>query len=868
MNISRLRTEYLENPLGIGDLHPHLSWQLNTDRAGARQVAYRLKFASSQAFSDGSVLYDSDWVASDETTFIRYAGPELKSRQRVYWCVEVEDETGAKTISEVANFEIGLLEKSDWSAKWIETAITGGRHICAPVPMLRRRFDTDKKIVKARLYSTALGIYECYINGERVGDDHFAPGWTDYKQRIQYQTYDVTALLQNANEWTVLLGDGWYCGSVEWRGRQRYGTKPRFLGQIEVTFEDGTVETIITDESWQWATGPILQSDALMGESYDARLSYEDWNSVKIYDAPELEICAPISPPVRIVEEIVPVATQTLPHWPRSNFVVDFGQNLVGNIRIKLRGKKDQTIRFRYAEVLEGGPAASTGPIYTANLRSAAQTDYYTCKGDEEEVFQPKFTFHGFRYLEITGLGSIEDIVELVALVMHSDNVKSGDFECSEELVNQLQRNIDWGWRGNSFDLPTDCPQRDERLGWTGDAQVFVRTSAFIRDVAAFWREWARDVKDAQSSNGAIPCVVPDTGILGGDAAESTHSGASSDGGPAWADAVLICPWTIYRVYGDKRLLEENYEVFEKFLEYQASTARDYIRCYDGCDYYKGFGDWLALDGSGKTEGGTHNDLLGTAFFAHDADLMSRIAGVLGKTEDQQKYRELFEQIKAAFINRYVTGAGLLSPSFQTPYLLALEFNLLPDELRPLSAKELVREIGRMGGKLSTGFVGSPYINHVLTRENHLDTAYALLHQEQWPSYLYAVTQGATTIWERWDGWTHDKGFQNIGMNSFNHYAYGAIGAWLYQVVAGIELDDEIAGYKRFKLAPKPGGKLTYAKAYLDTLHGRIESSWTLENGVFKYRFVVPANTSAKVELPNGDSFDVVAGVHEGEVSL
>ena len=448
---------------------------------------------------------------------------------------------------------------------------------------------------------------------------------------------------------------------------------------------------------------------------------------------------------------------------------------------------------------------------------------------------------------------------------MHTDNRETGGFSCSDELVTQLQKNIEWGWRGNSVDVPTDCPQRDERLGWTGDAQVFVRTSAFLCDTAAFWREWARDVADAQTALGGVPCVVPDVQMLS-DPTTDAFGGASADGGPAWADAALICPWTTYRVYGDTRLLEENYPVFERYVAFLQSTARDGIRCYDGCDYFQGFGDWLALNGSGKTDGGTHRDLLGTAFFAHSADLLSRIAHVLGKTEDAARYKALFQTVKNAFINRFVTREGLLCPPYQTPYLLALEFNLLPEELRENAARELVREIGRRDGKLSTGFVGSPYINHVLTREGHLNQAYALLHQKGWPSWLYAVTRGATTIWERWDGWTEENGFQDVGMNSFNHYAYGAVGAWLYQVVAGIELDDEIAGYKRFKLAPKPGGELTWAKAHLDTLHGRIESGWEIAGEKLKYRFVVPPNTRAEVELPDGTRFQAGAGTHSGEI--
>ncbi len=563
-------------------------------------------------------------------------------------------------------------------------------------------------------------------------------------------------------------------------------------------------------------------------------------------------------------------------HGAGQSWVFDIGQNMVGRVRLDFAALSKEvpagtTFRLRFAEVLEGGPSATTGRIYTDNLRSAKQIDVVTSDG-ELESWEPQFTFHGFRYVEVTGLPAVLSAGEtpplgfVTGVVLGSDMERRGDFECSDPLINQLQRNIDWGWRGNSLDIPTDCPQRDERLGWTGDAQAFCETANWNRDARGFWVEWARQVRDAQTKSGGIPAVVPDTGVVMTPSVNGETE--SADGGPAWADAVLICPWTTFRATGDKRILEENYDVFERYVAFQTSTSKDGLRCYDGCGYFQGFGDWLALDGSGQTEGGTPKELIGTAFYAHSADLLSQIAAVLGRQDDAQKYAALFDSIKAAFCSRFVTPGGRLSPPFQTPYLLALEFNLVPDELRPQMALELASEIRKRGNKLSTGFVGSPYINGVLTREGHLDVAYQLLHQTGWPSWLYAVTQNATTIWERWDGWTPEKGFQDAGMNSFNHYAYGAIGAWLYADVAGITLDSTVSGYQKFVLKPRPGGHLTHAKAYLETAHGRIESSWQLEGDKFNYRFVVPANTSASVELPDGTHFEAVAGVVEGAVEV
>ena len=869
MKLTDLKCEYAHNPLGLGVARPRLFWRLETSRAGARQIAYRVRVASSTNTNQSADLWDSGRIESDQTMHVVYEGLPLIARQRVFWNVEIEDETGAVTTSEIAWWEMGLLESGDWSGQWIGAHLAGGPRTTVPVPLLRRAFEVEKPVRSARLYATALGIYECSLNGQRVGDQELSPGWTDYAQRVQFQSYDVTAQIQpGENQWDALLGDGWYCGHVEWRGRQRYGTAPKFLGQLEIEYLDGSREIIATDGQWNYSLGPILEADFLMGQSHDARLEWDDWRAVQVFEAPNIEISAMIAPPVRAVEEIAPIFIRQTKPQPHAEHIFDFGQNMVGRVRLKARGARGKTVRLRFAETLQGGPAATDGPIYTTNLRSAAQTDYYTFKGEGEEVFEPKFTFHGFRFVEVVGLQGEATPETLTGVVLQSDNARIGDFSCSDPLVNQLQKNIDWGWRGNSVDVPTDCPQRDERLGWTGDAQVFVRTAAFNRDVSAFFTEWQRDIADAQTTAGGIPCVVPDTGILNPEDGVGAHAGASQDGGPAWADAVLICPWTIYRTSGDTRILEENYETFKRFFDYLQSTSRDGLRCFDEATYFKGFGDWLAVDGSGKTEGGTPKELIGTAFFAHSADLMSRIADVLGKTEDAARYRELFQTARAAWTKRFATAEGLVSPPYQTPYLLGLEFDLLPEEMRSQAAAQLVKDIRNRGTRLSTGFVGSPYLNHVLSATGHDNVAWELLHQTKWPSWLYAVTQGATTIWERWDGWTHDKGFQDVGMNSFNHYAYGAIGAWLYQWVAGIELDDSIDGYKRFKLQPHVGGKLTHAKAHLDTLHGRIESEWELDNGTFKYRFVVPPNTSAKVSLPDGSGFESVAGKYEGEVVL
>jgi alpha-L-rhamnosidase len=513
------------------------------------------------------------------------------------------------------------------------------------------------------------------------------------------------------------------------------------------------------------------------------------------------------------------------------------GQNMVGWVRLTIQGEKGTTLTFRYAEALN-----SDGTIYTANLRTARSTDHYTLKGDGDDIWEPRFSFHGFRYIEVQGLTEAPSEETITGIVIHSEIPAIGSFECSDPLINQLQQNIVWGQKGNFVDIPTDCPQRDERLGWTGDAQVFARTAAFNMNVAGFFTKWIRDLEDAQSPEGAFPPVAP-----------TLPGSFQEDGGPAWADAGVIIPWTIYLSYGDAHLLEKHYPSMQRFIAFLSQTSRDGIRCYEDYTGRHGFGDWLALDGSEGREGATSKELIGTAFFAHSSQLLSKIARVLSKEDDANKYDGFFNEAREAFIRRFVTPEGTIKGGTQTSYVLALEFDLLPDKLRSSAINELVRSIQEQDNHLSTGFVGTPYINWVLSKNDHYDVAYALLQQTTWPSWLYSVTQGGTTIWERWDGWTHDKGFQDPKMNSFNHYAYGAIGAWMYAVIGGVDIDPAQPGYKHIIMKPHPGGSLTHATVELDSMYGRIRSSWRMENNHFSWQVNVPVNTTATLYIPVKD---------------
>jgi alpha-L-rhamnosidase len=859
LNLVGLRTEYQQKPLGIDARRPRLSWQLQSAARGVMQSAYQIRVAFSERdlHSVSKLVWDSGRVQSDESAHREYGGPALESGRRYYWQVRVWGAGGkASDWSDAAWWEMGLLNAADWKAEWIEPDLPEDVKQSNPAPMLRREFKLRGPVERARAWVTSHGVYEMHLNGRRVGDQVLTPGWTSYNKQLQYQTYDVTGLLKvGDNAVGVMLGDGWYRGNLAWAGRRNiYGERLGLLLQIKVSYRDGGEELITSDRNWKAATGPVLMSEIYHGETYDARLEKAGWDSPGFADAqwagvkaashPKEILTAPAGPPVRRIEEIRPVK---IFKTPAGETVVDFGQNLVGWVRLKVQGTAGQTVTIRHAEVLD-----KAGNFYTENMRAAKTTLRYTLKGGGVETYEPHFTFFGYRYVAVEGWPGELTTDGLTSVVVHSDMARAGEFETSNALVNQLQHNIQWGQRGNFLDVPTDCPQRDERLGWTGDAQVFARTAAYNYDVAGFFTKWLRDLAHDQYQSGSVPHVIPD--VLG-------TNEKPAGGSAAWADASVIIPWTLYLSYGDRRFLEEQYPSMVKWVEYQKKRAgEDYI--WDGDQH---FGDWLAFattrsDYPGATTG---KDLIATAMFAHSTDLLSRAARVLGKTDDAAKYEEQLAKIKAAFKREFVTETARVGEDTQTAYALALQFDLLPEAMRPAAAKRLAKEV-RERKHLTTGFVGTPYLCHVLTRFGYLDEAYLLLNREQYPSWLYPVKQGATTIWERWDGQKPDGSFQDKGMNSFNHYAYGAIGEWMYRVMAGIEIDPARPGYKHILIQPQPGGGFTSAKASHQTVYGKVSSAWTLKDGKFDLAVEVPANTRATVRLPKAQ----LAGVTEGGQAL
>lgn len=834
--------EYRVNPVGIDITRPRLSWKLVSDRRGTMQSAYQIRCAGrAEALQAGDdLLWDTGKVQSDQSLHVTYDGPAPGARQRIYWQARVWDDEGqASPWSNPAFWELGLLAPADWQAQWIEPDLTEDRRVSNPCPMLRKEFSSASPVRKARVYMTCHGVYELTLNGQRVGQDLFAPGWTVYPKRLQVQTYDVTDLLQpGRNCIGVTLGDGWYRGRLRQANRRNlYGDKLALLLQLEIEHEDGSQQIVTSDPSWRASTGPILKSDFYNGESYDARLvkagwnqpDYDDsqWATVTVRDIGKDMLVAQVGPPVRAIEEVKPVA---ILETPAGETVVDMGQNMVGWLRLKVQGSAGTRIRLRHAEVLD-----AKGNFYTENLRSAQQTDEYILAGKGEEVWQPHFTFHGFRYVAIDGWPGELSLDDLTGVVIHSDTPRTGSFTCSDPAINQLQHNIWWGQRGNFVDIPSDCPQRDERLGWTGDAQVFARTACFNAQVASFYAKWLADLEAEQLPSGAVSHVVPDTYALSGKQGMAASSG--------WADAAVIVPWTVYLCYGDQGILAQQYDSMKAWVEYMIDSAgSDYL--YNADDT---FGDWLAF--GAQRSGPTAKDLITQAFFARSTDLLARTAAVLGKTDDAARYAAALKHIKRAFREEFVTANGRLASDTQTAYALALAFDLLPAELEAQTAENLVDDVKRFG-HMTTGFLGTPWICHALSEHGYIEQAYALLEHKRYPSWLYPITQGATTIWERWDGIKPDGTFQDATMNSFNHYAYGAIGDWLYQVVAGLEIDKQQPGYKHIIIQPHPGGSLTFARARLESLYGPIESGWRRRNGSMEVEVEVPANTTATVRLP------------------
>lgn len=846
VRISSLIIEHLREALGIGAAAPRLSWQVVTSAKNWFQAAYQIQCF----FPDGTLRGQTGRVESDQSVLVGWPFEPLQSREKVSLRVRVWGTDGSHAEwSDPVALEAGLLNDTDWSSVFIAPDWDEDPTQSNPSPYLRREFNLRAGIRSARLYITALGLYEVEINGEVVGDQVFAPGWTVYDKRLRYQTFDVTHMLaEGPNAIGAVLGDGWYRGRIGYGGgvRNIWGERLSLLAQLEIQYEDGSSERIGTDLAWKSTTGPLRMNSIYDGETYDARLEQPGWSSpgfddsrwsaVRPHSWDLKTLIAPLGPPVRRIERVRPVAVTSS---PSGKTLLDFGQNLVGRLAIRVQGPAGQTVTLRHAEVLEHGE------LGTRPLRHAEATDRYALRGSGLETWEPRFTFHGFRYAEVEGWPGEMNPEDIRAVVLHSDMQRTGWFECSDPLLNRLHENVVWGMRGNFLDVPTDCPQRDERLGWTGDLQVFSPTASYLYDVAGFLQSWLADLATDQAKlGGIVPPFVPNALGL-------------SMGGAAWADASCVVPWVLYQRFGDAGILADQFDSMRAWVDYIDSVAGEKHLWLTGFQY----GDWLdpTAPPDKPAQARTDKRIVASAYFARSAELVGRAAQVLGREAEKEHYLGLAEKVRAAFAREYITPAGLVICDAETAYALALEFNLLPIPEQRRRAGDRLADLVRNGGyHIRTGFVGTPLICDALCRAGHEKTAFRLLLQQECPSWLYPVTMGATTVWERWDSMLPDGSINPGEMTSFNHYALGAVADWMHRTLGGLAPAEP--GYRRIEVRPRPGGGLTRAYASHLTPYGLAECAWRIADGQMELNVTVPPNAVALVSLPGGDSAPLEVG--------
>ena len=822
-----LAIEYKTNPLGLDEVQPRFSWKLESDRNDTRQSAYRL------TVSNGKVMWDTGRVESEQSILIEYMGAVFEARTAYTWEVTVWDNHGESAAAS-AGFETGLLSGAafEGKARWITHGLDKED---TASPVFTKKFKVGKPVSKARLYATVLGLYEAEVNGGKVDDTYFNPGWTSYRKRLQYQTYAVDTLRQGENELRFTLGKGWYSGALGFTPTpNHYGDTTALLAMLIVTYADGTEEVIGTDESWSVSAGAIRFSEIYDGETQDWTAGEKAVGQALPFEHGFETLVAQENEPVRCLCTLPAAKVFTAPN---GELLYDFAQNLTGWVEVKITGKPGQKIMLRHAESLD-----ENGNFYTGNLSFAKATDTYILSG-EAQTLRPHFTYHGFRYVCLEGLEAGQEIV-LTACHLSSDLKEAGSFSCSDERVNRLQRNIVWGQRDNYLDVPTDCPQRSERLGWTGDATAFTPTAVFHQNIAPFMRKWLRDLAADQSSETGAPQVVPD--VLS-DGATGGQNGAAY-----WGDVATVVPWTLYESYGDKRVLSEQYESMKIWAEYIRRQCGENGLWQSGFQY----GDWLGLDAemnglSDERKGATDDYFVANVCYLWTLQIMADTAAVLGYTEDAAQYAALRETVLAAFRDEYVTRTGRLVSETQTAMTLALHFDLVEEKFKTAIADRLEQNIAAHKTHLTTGFVGTPYLCLALSDSGKHALAGKLLLQEENPGWLYEVKMGATTVWERWNSVMPDGSFNPANMNSLNHYAYGAIGNWLYTRLCGLRRLEP--GYKTFAVAPGFIKGITYAELEYESVYGTIKTAWRCEKGRITVDLTVPANTTALLTLPEKD---------------
>ena len=835
LHVHSLKTDYSKDPEGVGK-RPHFGWILEGDGTGIRQTSFRFQLAQDDAFS--IVLFDSGVVLSDESAHYVPDDLPLTPANRYYWRVRVVDNRGRESgWSDPATFVTSLLDRP-WQAEFI-SAETDADADSSRGTRVFRSYRLEKPVRAAYAFTTALGVYHFYINGQKVGDDQLAPGWTSYHHRLLYQTYEITRLLTSGeNEFSALLGAGWYKGEMGFlHNRNNYGKKTAFLCQIELYYTDGSRETLCSDASWQGQDTPVLFSEIYHGETYDARQDF--CNPYPVSTVPFAMSCleAQSGCRVRVMETF---SVREIIKTPRGETVLDFGQNLTGCVRLSVSGRAGEEVVLRCFEVLD-----RDGNVYTENLRSARQTIRYILRGGERETYQPLFTFQGFRYVHVEAFPGEPAAEDFTALVIHSDMEQTCTFETSNEDVNQLYHNILWGLKGNFLDIPTDCPQRDERLGWTGDAQIFCPTACFLMNTYVFFRKWLRDLAADQTPEGGVPHVIPDIISTKSNVSDNWLLKSGAHSAAAWADAAVLNPWNLYLAYGDCRILEEQYDSMRAWVEFMHRHADGPV-----WRYQLQFGDWVALDAEeGSYYGATPNDLIASAYYAFVTGIFARIAAILGREEDHRTYAALHHEIVEGFHTRFFRADGSMTADTQTAHIIALHFGLVPEQWREKTAAHLVELLQKEGGHLVTGFVGTPYFTYALSENGYLREAYDLLLRDDFPSWLYQVKMGATTVWEHWDGIKPDGSMWSADMNSFNHYSYGSIGKWIFSFAGGIDTDEACPGYRCVRIAPRAGGNLSFVRTVYRSLYGDVRVSWQKSEENLVLELTIPCNAEALIDL-------------------
>ena len=895
LKVYDLRTEYLENPLGIDAERPRLSWKLESDRTNVIQEAYRVIASEDEGYLN--ILWDSGKIKSGDSVRVSWDGPAFRSAQRVYWKVQVWA-GGDKTESEIAWFETGLLKASDWQAQWIEPEDSIDRYARKPSPYLRKEFEVREGLVRARIYQTAHGLYDFWLNGTRGTNDLFKPGFTSYYTRLQYQTYDVTGLLKpGINTWAVVLGDGWWRGSTGGMYKNNFGYKLAFLGQALLEYADGSKVIISSDDGFKAATGGLLASDMKFGDVYDANLEPEgwkesgfddsNWENVRTINYGKDMLIPTRSVPTRGKERFQATVMIT----PNGETVLDFGQNIAGWVEIKLRGgERGQQVTLVHGETLDKSGDFTVSNLLLEGMMGGGteplQEVHYIMAGKGEETYCPMFGIFGFRYVLLKGYEGKVLPGDFTAVAIYSDMEETGNFTCSNPLINKLVENSRWSQKGNFLDVPTDCPTR-ERSSWSGDSQVYIRTAADFMNVYSFFEKWMLDLNPEQYKSGKVGNTFPATNaihnpeemeaimtsdnVMAKMMLPNWETGGILDGSAGWGDCAVINPYTMYLCYGDDQILKNQYDSAKKWVDFCASRAKEKNPNYSANLYNQvdtdaeyvvdtGFhwGEWLeaGIQIEDLMESGieqmmkqlleTPDYRVATAFFGYSARLLSIIAGILNKTEDEKKYRNIYENVRRVYA-KYFVGNGVVQEGHQAANVRTLAFELHEPQQKQLLADKLAEMVKANDYHLNTGFLGTPFLLHVLADNGYVDTAFKVLEQETSPSWLYSVKLGGTTIPETWTGFEQIDG-------SLNHYSYGAVCDFLFSAVAGIRPTLETPGYKHFILRPIKGGSLTNAKAVYISLYGKIESSWIVQGDKTKYMFNIPVNTTATVIIKTSET--------------